>query len=717
MQRFLSRKLESSSVGVTTSSVLMTTTQSLAKQARKYALLLLAGLTVLALLILLMIGSTVQESMQHLTEDSLRSMLAAHVNALEMWLTESEANVQQVLQRENVEPAAKELLDKQAAFAGEWTIAAAQAETAYTTLANGLQNVSPLGWALLDNAGKVVACEHTELIGQRFAIAPEAMQALVATQSSISRPFRLPLPISAAGPLSRAGAPIMCALAPVVDGARTVGSLAIMIDPLDHFTGLLAVARTGDTGETYAFDRSGTLLSQSRFEDQLRAVSLLDADPLIASPLNVSVRDPGTNLVSGGKPQLDRSEQPLTVMADLATRGGTGANVTGYNDYRGVRVVGAWTWIPQYGIGVATEMDLEEAYRPITLLKRAWLILLSIVGLGFGSLVVLTSLIKPLGRLQSATPSVRRLGQYELGEILGRGGMGCVYRGRHQLLRRDVAIKVLEAAELSPQTSTRFEREVQMTSQLRHPNTIDIYDYGRADDGTFFYVMELVEGISLQELIDQYGRQPPGRVIHLMLQICGSLSEAHQLGLIHRDVKPSNILLSASAGLYDVIKVLDFGLVKALVSDSQESAIHDLTTTDGITGTPMYMSPEAVRDAGTADQRSDLYSVGAVGFLLLAGAPLFEDGPAVDVCLKQLSEQPVRPSERIGEALPEDLQNVLMSCLRKDPEERPLSIVDLEEALRHCHDAGTWSTADAVRWWEVDFVPVSSPSDDDTPRT
>lgn len=287
--------------------------------------------------------------------------------------------------------------------------------------------------------------------------------------------------------------------------------------------------------------------------------------------------------------------------------------------------------------------------------------------------------------------------------------MGAVYRGRHDLLRRDVAIKVLEVADVNPQSLSRFEREVQLTARLRHHNTIDIYDYGRTEDGTFFYVMEYVNGITLQELVDEFGRQPPARVIHLLRQICGSLSEAHQMGMIHRDVKPANILLTARAGLVDMIKVLDFGLVKTVDRETAE-----LTVSDGITGTPMYMSPESVRDASKADVRSDLYSVGAVGYTLLTGCPLFEGDSSVDVCLMQLNDDPIRPSERIGQPLAEDLQNVLMSCLRKDPADRPPSIDDLDAALRDCRDADHWSAADAIRWWEIEFGATLQ-DDDPTP--
>jgi serine/threonine-protein kinase len=366
-------------------------------------------------------------------------------------------------------------------------------------------------------------------------------------------------------------------------------------------------------------------------------------------------------------------------------------------------VIGAWQWLPDYEIGVTTEISIAEAYRPLIILKRSFLGILSLIALtGLGCLI-LPSLLRRLGAQDGdAAQGVRRLGQYDLEERVARGGMGAVYRGKHRLLCREVAIKVLEGDEINPQSVSRFEREVKMTARLRHPNTIEIYDFGTTDNSTFFYVMEFVDGITLQELVDEFGPQPPSRVIHLLLQVCGSLSEAHQLGMIHRDVKPSNILLTAWAGLYDMIKVLDFGLVKQINRDTVE-----LTQSDGITGTPMYMSPEAVRDAATATPQSDLYSVGAVGYALLTGLPTFEGDSSVDVCWKQLSEEPIRPCDRIGKPLPEDLQNVLMSCLRKEPRERPLSIDDLESALRQCTDAGCWSAADALRWWEVEF-PAST---------
>ena len=411
-------------------------------------------------------------------------------------------------------------------------------------------------------------------------------------------------------------------------------------------------------------------------------------------------------------------------MADHATRGGSGDQVDGYNNYLGVPVVGAWTWLPEYEIGVASEMDLATAGAPFRSLKRSFYTLLSVLALSVLALLFFVGKGSPenqrlsFRQSDSAASPGRRFGRYELGEMLGQGGMGSVYRGKHELLRRPVAIKVLaregsvsssgiEPSKTTPSVKgslmsldsiTRFEREVQLTASLRHPNTIDVYDYGRADDGTFFYVMEFIDGITLQQLIDDFGAQPPARVIHLLLQICGSLREAHLSGLIHRDVKPANILLTSEAGVIDWIKVLDFGLIKSIETKEKDQS---LTQSDSITGTPMYMSPECVRDASSSDALSDLYSLGAVGYALLTGKPIFDGTGSVDVCMKQLNEEPMRPENRLNSALPDDLQNVLMSCLRKAPSDRPQDIDELASALRACDDAMAWSDTDAIQWWEV----------------
>jgi len=296
---------------------------------------------------------------------------------------------------------------------------------------------------------------------------------------------------------------------------------------------------------------------------------------------------------------------------------------------------------------------------------------------------------------QKATIEARQIGQYKLEHKLGAGGMGVVYRGHHAMLRRPTAIKMLDVDKVNEASIQRFEREVQITSQLNSPNTVAIYDYGRTPEGVFYYAMEYLDGIDLQKLVEQYGPQPVPRAIHILRQVCSSLNEAHSLGLVHRDIKPANIMLNRRGGEPDVVKVLDFGLVKAL--DDQKQA--GMTDQRGLTGTPLYMSPEAIQLPGSVDARSDLYAVGAVGYFLLTGKPVFEAESVVDLCQKHVAEPPTPPSERTHATIPAALENAILACLEKSRAKRPQTARDLSLLIGRCAEAGAWSIDEADAWW------------------
>jgi serine/threonine protein kinase len=242
----------------------------------------------------------------------------------------------------------------------------------------------------------------------------------------------------------------------------------------------------------------------------------------------------------------------------------------------------------------------------------------------------------------------------------------------------------------------RFEREVQLMAELTHPNTVAVYDYGRTGDGVFYYAMEYLEGIDLEGLVAVGGPQPPARVVHLLRQICGSLDEAHRRGLIHRDIKPANVFLCSGRSEPDTIKVLDFGLVKESSRDQPE-----LTAKNTLLGTPLYMSPEAVLSLGTIDARSDLYSLGAVAYLMLTGTPVFSAESAIELCAKHVHARPEKPSERLSRALPEDLEALVLGCLAKDPDQRPESARALRASLDACRSEGSWGADDAAAWWQT----------------
>jgi eukaryotic-like serine/threonine-protein kinase len=298
--------------------------------------------------------------------------------------------------------------------------------------------------------------------------------------------------------------------------------------------------------------------------------------------------------------------------------------------------------------------------------------------------------------LRQRIREVHRLGQYTLEEKIGEGGMGVVYRATHAMLRRPAAIKLLLPERAGEKDLARFEREVQLTSRLSHPNTISIFDYGRSAEGVFYYVMEFLDGFDLERVVESEGPLPAARAIRILVQASGALAEAHALGLIHRDIKPANIILTERADEPDVVKVVDFGLVKTLQNSPGELQV---TNVDAITGTPMYLAPEAIAAPDSMDGRADLYALGAVGYFLISGQHVFDAANVVEMCSKHLLDIPVPPSRRVDARVPPDFEALVMSCLEKSPDARPQSAEALRDALLACVDAGRYDLAEGRAWW------------------
>jgi len=300
--------------------------------------------------------------------------------------------------------------------------------------------------------------------------------------------------------------------------------------------------------------------------------------------------------------------------------------------------------------------------------------------------------------LRREARAAKQLGQYSLEEKIGEGGMGVVYRASHAMLRRPTAVKLLMPERASETQLARFEREVQLSSRLTHPNTITIFDYGRTPDGIFYYAMELLGGATLESIVEYDGPQPAERVAHVLEQVAGALAEAHGIGLIHRDIKPANIILCDQGGVPDVAKVLDFGLVKQI--QKEDGAESTFATGDhAITGTPLYMPPEAIVHPDRADGRSDLYSLAAVGYFLLTGQQVFAGDNAIEIFSHHLHTAPVPPAERLGAAVPEGLSELLLRSLAKEPDARPRSAAQFLEQLRALDLARHWGPERARAWW------------------
>ena len=307
--------------------------------------------------------------------------------------------------------------------------------------------------------------------------------------------------------------------------------------------------------------------------------------------------------------------------------------------------------------------------------------------------------------LREQVRAALQLGNYTLLDKVGEGGMGVVYRAKHAMLRRPTVIKLLPPEKVDDQSLRRFEREVQRTSELNHPNIVSVYDYGRSSSGVFYYAMEYLDGATLQTVVDHDGPQPPARVVRILSQAVGALAEAHVVNLIHRDIKPANIMLVEQGVRPDVVKVLDFGLVKEL--EPADGAL--LTQVNAIAGTPMYFSPETLKAPDSVGARSDIYSLGAVGYFLLTGEHAFTGTTIAEVCSAQLHSNPVPPSERLEKPLPPDLEALILRCLAKEPTDRPQNAAALQVALQACADVGQWTDEDAHAWWQRHRFAITAP--------
>ena len=665
-----------------------------------------------AALVLGFIGVWLRVKMEGATKQqiagTLQTILSANTEALRSWSVTMKLEAEDVAEDDRVRELAaclirqaKSATQVQAALLTSPQLAALRAH-----LKPMLDRRGFTGFVVLDTNFMVLAAMRDQLIGmQRPPGNAEALASCLAGKVLVTQPFPSVQMLQDQRGNLRTGVPTMFAAAPVrsTDG-QVIAILGLRIVPDTDFTRILATARAGQTGETYAFGRDGKQLSESRFDNDLKRLGLIPDSDDSRSTLTLELRDPLVDLGSGRQSPKRRTELPFIHAVSEALAGHAGADANGYRDYRGVPVVGAWTWLDDFDLGLVTQMDRAEAFRPLHILRLGFW---SIFGLLLAGSVLVYVLMRLANRLQTAAQKAamkaKQLGQYALDDKIGEGAFGAVYRAHHALMRRPVAVKLLQTEKLTQSSAARFEREVQLTSQLTHPNTITLYDYGRTPEGIFYYAMEFLDGLTIDRLVKLYGAQPEGRAIAILRQVCGSLAEAHAIGLVHRDIKPANVFLTQRGGVPDFVKVLDFGLVK--VRDTQGGA--ELTMAEATLGTPLYMSPEAVEHANDVDARSDLYSLGAVGYFLVTGEALFDSLTLGEVLMHQVKDLPPKPSERLGRPVSPDLEELLMRCLAKNPASRPANARELDDALARCRSATDWTRDLANDWWRK-FAAIQS---------
>jgi len=310
-------------------------------------------------------------------------------------------------------------------------------------------------------------------------------------------------------------------------------------------------------------------------------------------------------------------------------------------------------------------------------------------------------------------PPQKNFGRYRLMSLLGKGGMGEVYRAKHRLLARPAAVKLISptalkgvSAEENRVVIERFRREAEAAATLRSPHTIELYDYGVAEDGTFYYVMEILDGIDFHQLVQLHGALPAERVVHLLSQACDSLGEAHLSGLVHRDVKPSNLFACRMGLKVDYVKVLDFGLVKSDPAHAENQV--EITTAGSVSGTPAFMAPESVSGIGSVGPAADVYALGCVAYWLLTGQNVFKAPNPMMMMVQHVQAAPVPPSLKAPHPVPHDLEALVMKCLSKDPVDRPADAAELARLLSELRVAMPWTDARAQQWWSSTFGGESS---------
>lgn len=576
------------------------------------------------------------------------------------------------------------------------------------------------GYALIHRSGVLLAAMNRQFVGEQLGSDEVARDGAW---------FSLPSnPESWAGARSRLREDLVdleamaWVEAPVVfgeakpDGRRPVLVRLVVGSPAREFSRILSTGNGGaeSTSETYAVDRQGFLRSENRYgRSHVEALRARGIEPVWSKGLAVhdatgtrimcfALIDPGApvdRLAPGSALPGNRRTrifEDVTERVLLGDRASAdfGVRMEPYRDYRGVQVVGAWAWLDDFDFALVTEVDAAEAFAARRYVDLILLLVLALLG---GILLFGLSSSFAVVRLRRRVEEGTQLGPYTLVKRIGEGGLGEVYLARHALLRRPTAVKLLKPEVIDAESLARFEREVQLASQLTSPSTIAVYDFGKTLEGTFYCAMEYLDGMNLYQVVRASGDLDPARVVHVLRGACASLGEAHARGLVHRDVKPMNLMLCIQGGRHDVVKLLDFGLVKE-VGDAHG---RQLTRPTRISGTLLYLAPERLRAPDRVDARTDIYSLGAVAYFLLTGKHHLSGGTDADLLDRILRQAPSPPSRATDQPIPEALDRLVLACLAKEMDERPVDTAAVIAVLDAIEGLEPWTEERAASWWRA----------------
>lgn len=569
------------------------------------------------------------------------------------------------------------------------------ASPAYQAVSKRMSQVPPelggRGYIIISPAGIDLCAESDTIVGRAVAAAGAAyVRRINLGEWIVSRPY--PDRQFALGLTPDYSNPVMFVGGPIYDATGQVLAMGFFrFSPLRFYESLAP-----DSLEYLAFDEKSLLLNDIGNAEALRK---LGAAPESGTAFRTYLRDPGVDLQSDARPATTSETWPPTLMSRMAVQGASGLDSKGHRDLRGQTVLAAWTWLPEWEMGVGCQKPLERILEPAGPVKKAFHVLVAIPA--FLTVVLLVA-ARHL-RFRRRGPEDSAFGSYVLERPIGRGGMAEVFLARHAYLKRPAAVKILSQVNPDAVSVERFEREARLASRLGHPNTIQVLDYGETPDGRLFFAMEYVKGLNLGQLMTLEGTLSVARAVYLLKQIAGSLEEAHQVGLLHRDLKPSNIMVGSKGGLGDVVKVLDFG-----IACSFSVGTEDYTRSTTLVGTPAFLAPERIRTPNLMDLRSDIYAFGAVAFHLLTGRNVFEGSGPTELLYQVMTAPRPSPSQLRGERIPAALETLILDCLAVEPTERPSSFRDVQAILSAVTLADSWSQDEARAWWAANRDKVST---------
>ena len=661
-------------------------------QARRVRLRRMLALTTLAgTLVLGAIGwwthHKVELSMHATRAAAFQSVIDSEAQSLRVWIDDQKLNVRRLARDRQLREELIAAIRDTAAGSANYC-ASQNAHQLIAQLDDALAGTGAVNFNVVIPSGQIVVSNVAEYCGLRYRAKTfeKDFAPAFGGETRFVPPRHDAANLEGAPQTLPHDRPLLWIQAPIRDDADDViAVLAVGHVAEEQFSTILAAARAGATDEVYVFNREGVMLSKSRFE---------------ATLVERAVLPKGTSAVGRlvlRSPNTEESSRTRLVEAALASPTDqddtSGMLLDPYPGYLATQVVGGWRRLAEDDIFIAIEMDAEEAYAPLEALDTIFAVVFGVLALA----VVIALFYWFTAVLIRAEVEKDRMGPYWLGERIGEGGVGNVYHARHDLLKRPSAVKLLKPTRATDEMTARFRREAKLASQLTHPNMIEIYDYGVGIDSTLFYAMELLEGDTVGEIVVRGGAMPVARVVHLMRQVCAGLAEAHDKGLVHRDISITNIMACLYGGEYDFVKILDFGLVKSVVNEQSQI----ITRAVRILGTVQYMAPERLHNPADVDVRADVYAVGGVTFFLLSGRRMFEVEDTMALTSHVINEVPPRLSEVAPQPIPPELDELVAACLEKDRESRPASILAVKEVLDRIAEQHRWTQSDAKSAWNA----------------